>query len=156
MAWSHLPPIKSGLRAMDHAKLARFEMRPNAYHQHHQCPRTRLRSPSTAGFGTGDTTVTGLGTDWLVPFFATASGTDGSSWKRVGALLRLSACAGSKLSIFLRGAQSAQSSFLQSHTISHVVPSVGFFAFLRCSAACLSTSFAFFPPFGFFGAIVCH
>ena len=77
--------LKFRLRAMDHAKLARLEMRPNAYRQHHQCPRTRLRSPSTTGFGTGDTAVTGLGTGGLVPFFAAAFGTaafagaDGSS-----------------------------------------------------------------------------
>jgi hypothetical protein len=43
--------LKFRLRAVDHAKLARLGVPPNAYRQHHQCPRTRLRSPSTTGFG---------------------------------------------------------------------------------------------------------
>ena len=145
------------LRAVDHAKLSRLEMPPNSYRQHHQCPRIPLRSPSTVGFGTGDTAVTGLGTDGLVPFFVAAFGTafgpGESSLKQVWVLLRLSVCVGSNVSIFLRGAQLSQSSFLQSHTISHVLPRDGF-ACWSCSVAYFSMIFAFFPPFGFFGAIV--
>ena len=71
--------LKFRLRAVDHAKLARFEMPPNAYHQHHQCPGTRsgLRSspPNTAGPGAGDTAVTGLGTDGLASSLAAAFST---------------------------------------------------------------------------------
>ena len=145
--------------AVDHAKLARLEMLPNAYRQHHQCPRTRVRSPSTAGVGAGDTAVTG-GLGGLVSSFAAAFGTgafsaDDSSSKRWGATLRLVSCAGAPLSIRLRGAHTSQSSSLQSHTNSHVFPSVGIdCARCCCSASCFSRIIAFgFVPF-FVGAIV--